>query len=139
MPVTGTEKAKAKRKIMKEFTPWLLEHGFVEESPSRFEYPHNKGSGTLTLNVPSFDSFYRMIVSFQPSERDSKRFSGPISEPYVCPNHPGKKRYTFRFTHAEETWERCLSNMREWIEEVALPWLQSENPQSWSNPNITKT
>lgn len=139
MSTIGTDKTKAKRKIMKEFVPWLLERGFEKESPSRFEFPHKNGSGTLTLNVPSFDSFYRMIVSFQPSEEQRERFSGPMSEPYECPNHPGEKRYTFRFTHAEETWERCLINMKEWTEEVALPWLSSENPAPWSNPNIIKT
>jgi hypothetical protein len=84
----------------------------------------------MLLQVPTFDTFYRATTRWE--GRDGRIVAnGPETFPYECPDHPGPKRYSFRFHRAEETHERCARNLEEWIREVLLPWYERRPTESW--------
>lgn len=59
--------------------------------------------------------------------------SGPVSDPYGCPNSPNGKKYNFRlFRFSDETYDRCAHNISAWVEEVAIPWFKSNPQAEWS-------
>lgn len=138
MPIPTAEKTNAKKRIMRELDPWLRECGFTKRAG--FEYQLTAPDGArlvMLLNVPTFDTFYRIYSRWESTDGRT-RIEGPETFPYECPNHPGPKRYTFRFHLKEETQARCVANLKEWISEVLLPWFEQKPTTPWRNPNVIK-
>jgi hypothetical protein len=139
VPIPTADKTSAKKRIMKELDPWLKEHGFSKKVGFEYHLVDTDGAMlVMLLNVPTFDTFYRVFSRWETSDGRT-RVEGPETFPFSCPNHPGPKRYTFRFHLKEETQARCIRNLKEWITEVLLPWFEQRPLVSWSNPNVNKS
>ena len=126
--ITTTEKTKGKRAIMKIVAPFLSAQGFTKKSTYEYEFKTETGCGRLIMNIPTFDSIFRMFTSF---EYESGRFQGPITQPFECPNHPGSRRFNFRFTHVDDTYPRCAEEIQIWISTVLIPWFKQEPKAPW--------
>ncbi len=126
--ITTAEKAKGKRAILKIVTPFLVAGGFQKEGTYEFSFPTVDGVGRLVLNIPTFDAEFRMFTSFEGKEG---RCEGPHTLPFCCPNPPGGRRYYFRFTHVEDTYQRCAKEVTDWVSSVLIPWFQSAPKTGW--------
>ncbi len=140
LKLTGREKARAKREIMALVTPWLLSAGLQPVAGGRtggtFELRTGDGARlVLSLGVPTFDSFFRLWSSWE-AESGSVSVGGPHSDPFACPNTPGRRRYTFRFNRTIESQERCAMNIHDWVRDELLPWFASRPKIHWSNPRV---
>ena len=91
----------------------------------------------MLLQVPSHDVYYRAYTWWEDAN-GKKVADGPQSFPYECKNHPGTKRYNYRFHLKKETHERCIANLKEWFVEVLLPWFSARPKVNWSNPDEYK-
>lgn len=138
MPIPTPEKARAKKRIMKQLDPWLKECGFSKQRGFKYQLTDAENAKlVMLLNVPTFETRCR-IFSWRETPNGQTRVAGPQTFPFECPNHPGPKRYTFRFHLSEETQARCVANLKEWITEVLLPWFEQKPAMPWWNPNVIK-
>ncbi len=143
MPLTGKDKTQAKQRIMAMLTPWLVSAGFQRiaggRTGGRFDFVADDGARlVLSIGVPTFDTFFRLWCHWEAASGD-RVADGPLSEPYECPNTPGRRRYTFRFHRDPESHERCFTNMQDWIRDELLPWFASRPSVNWTNPYVIRT
>jgi len=120
--------------------PWLESIGFQktagDPTGDRFDLVADDGAClALAIEVRPNDDRFRMWCSWENSSGVRDAY-GPDSFPYECPNHPGKRRYLFRFHRDPETHERCFANIRDWVRNELLPWFASRPSANWSNPNL---
>ena len=126
MPISSADKTKAKRHVMKIVEPFLINNGFTKSSTTEYLIPLRDMEGRLLFQVPTFAPFYRLSLSIEhPSQSP---ILGPNSDSYAAPNSPNGIRYNFRFHLSPDTYERCASNITQWITDVAIPWFH--NPRS---------
>jgi len=142
MPLKGKDKTEAKQRIMKLVTPHLVSTGLHRISGGRtggrFDLVVDDGARlVLLLEVPTFDTFYRMWCYWEMASGDLVAY-GPRSLPYECPNTPGRRRYTFRFHRDAESHQRCATEIAEWIRNELLPWFAIRPRTDWSNPHVIK-
>lgn len=140
MPLTGTDKRRAKEQVMAKVTPWLISQGFERISGGRtggrFDFVSDDGARlVLSIAVPTFDTFFRFWCHWE-TAIGNRVADGPQSLPYECPNHPGRRRYSFRFHRDNESQQRCVVNMQDWIRDELLPWFASRPTENWSNPYV---
>jgi len=140
--VRGAEKTKAKQGIIRLLIPRLESQGFEclggGRSGGTFLFCDSDGSRLIFYaQVPTFDSVFR-LWSYWESSNGDRVATGPYTEPYACPNHPGPKRYTFRFHRDTKSQETCASNIAKWITEALLPWFAKRPKTDWSNPNVIR-
>jgi hypothetical protein len=116
---------------MRAVEPYLVTAGFVKLKNNEFSIRiGNNQKGSLLVYLPLRSEYYRLQTAF--TNESGKLIVGPHSDPYGCPNSPNNKRYNFRlFRFHEDTYQRCAENIIEWIEDVALPWLQSKPEMDW--------
>ena len=143
MPLTGTEKTTAKRQVMGRIKGPIDTLGFRlvggGKTNGTFELTDAKSDVLVVfLDVPTFDTFFRIATYWRASD-ETVVGRGPYSLPYECPNHPGDRRYTFRFHRDSASQQRCAENIVDWIRDVALPWFREKPTGQWSNPNVVRT
>ncbi len=142
MPLTGKEKTHAKKRVMAKLTPWLESAGFEliagGQTGGRFDLVANDGARlVLSIGVPTFDTFFRLWCHWEKVSGDCVA-GGPLSDPYACPNTPGRRRYTFRFNADADSHERCVANIEDWVRDELVPWFESRPTVDWSNPYVIR-
>ncbi|MEQ8850096.1 hypothetical protein [Botrimarina sp.] len=143
MPLTGNEKTVAKRRIMKLATTPILDLGFTLAAGGKtngtFKLSDEEGNVLVVLlDVPTFDTFFRMAAHWKTPD-GTVVGSGLYSLPFECPNHPGNRRYTFRFHRDSESQQRCAENIVDWFRDVAVDWFRNKTAGRWTNPSVIRT
>jgi hypothetical protein len=135
MPIASSEKARAKRRIMKIVEPTLRGLGFAKAGGA---YALKESSGRelrLLIDSPSYAPKYR-VYAWVTNPR-GEHIGGPDSEYYERLHPPDGIRFDFRFHLADDTHSRCADNIVRWVLDVAMPWFQTMPSVHWSSPQHT--
>ena len=116
-----------KEKVLRQLAKNLASAGFRRTKPTFF----------TRLSLPVIEFVHLHKFTFEPSFRihlgirvvndplSAVALNGATSDEYRGQNSPAGVHYNFRFHEAQETLDRCASNVAEFISTIAEPWFQS--------------
>jgi len=120
-----------KDKVLRRLANILKKHDFIRTKPSFFVRERGPLIEFIHIHKFSFGPSFRLHVCLRVinDPRDWVALLGFDSDLYCRPNSPNGKKYNFSYHVKNETIERCVVNIHEFINEVAEPWYEK-----WRNP-----
>ncbi len=68
------------------------------------------------------EAAFRVIFSFQPAGCEQADCVVEFSDPYTYRDSPSGRKYDFGIRWGDDAADRCITEIREFVEDVALPW-----------------
>ncbi len=120
-----------KNKILRMVAKELKNNGFTRTKTTYFVRHRDSIAEFLHFHKYSFAPAFRIhtCIRVLNDPRDWIALQGFHSQPFECPDSPNGKKYNFRFHKSDESIDRCVQNVVEFVEEVSEPWFKK-----WSDP-----
>jgi len=110
--------------VRREFRNLLEAFGFERQPSGGYTRRYGSHMGQVWLQKLSVPFLFRVAMSFQAD--GSIKPIVEFADKYTFRNPPGGRKYNFRFRFGDLAEERCVSEIRDFVADVALPWLEQQ-------------
>jgi len=113
-----------KDKILRRLAKQLKDNDFKRTKPTFYVREIGNLIEFIHIHKYSFSPSFRVHICVRVlnDPRDFIALLGIDSAAYGKPDSPSGKKYNFSYHVADETIDRCVNNIYEFINEVAEPW-----------------
>ena len=115
-----------KDKVLRRLGKSLKVLGFIRSKPTFFVRVNGHVVEFIHIHKYTFGPTFRVHVCLRVinDPRDFIALLGISSDQYGRLNSPNEKKYNFSYHKTEESLQRCVENINQFVEEVAEPWFK---------------
>jgi len=118
------EQSRAKL-VTQRFSAMLTDLGFEKKSGASCMRVVDGHTWHVWLQKFRHQPAFRIAMSFKPA--DGERWITEFADPWTYRGNPSGRQFDFSIRWGDDAPDRCLREIREFVEMIALPWFAKQS------------